>query len=98
MLKLNNKKVQQAVVNVDGGLELLQASGFELVFDDSSPEPQSAASTGNLSGELAHSGSQLSSALPLADAPSLGTPSCEPAGRGQGQASTAVAEVGSHTL
>ncbi len=42
-LKLNNKKVQQAVVNVDGGLELLQASGFELVFDESSPEPQAAA-------------------------------------------------------
>ena len=40
-LKLNNKKVQQAVVNVDGALELLQASGFELVFDDSSAEPQS---------------------------------------------------------
>lgn len=44
-LKLNNKKVQQAVVNVDGGLELLQASGFELVFDESSPEPQAATST-----------------------------------------------------
>ncbi|KAL0044388.1 hypothetical protein WJX82_003557 [Trebouxia sp. C0006] len=42
-LKLNNKKVQQCVVNVDGGLELLQASGFELVFDESSPEPQAAA-------------------------------------------------------
>jgi len=28
---------------VDGGLELLQASGFELVFDESSPEPQAAA-------------------------------------------------------
>lgn len=39
-LKLNNKKVQQCVVNVDGGLELLQASGFELVFDESSAEPQ----------------------------------------------------------
>ncbi|KAL0035323.1 hypothetical protein WJX77_000882 [Trebouxia sp. C0004] len=42
-LKLNNKKVQQCVVNVDGSLELLQASGFELVFDESSPEPQAAA-------------------------------------------------------
>ena len=40
---MNNKKVQQCVVNVDGGLELLQASGFELVFDESSPEPQAAA-------------------------------------------------------
>lgn len=42
-LRLNNKKVQQAVVDVDGSLELLQASGFELVFDESSPEPQAAA-------------------------------------------------------
>lgn len=28
---------------MDGSLELLQASGFELVFDESSPEPQAAA-------------------------------------------------------
>ena len=41
-LKLNNKKVQQAVVNVDGALELLQASGFELVFEEASPEPETA--------------------------------------------------------
>ncbi len=40
---MNNKKVQQCIVNVDGGLELLQASGFELIFDESSPEPQAAA-------------------------------------------------------
>ena len=66
-LKLNNKKVQQAVVNVDGGLELLQASGFELVFDESSPEPQAAAaavpamssqSQGSDAEGLAQSGSQ----------------------------------------
>lgn len=42
-LRLNNKRVQQAVVDVDGSLELLQASGFELVFDESSPEPQASA-------------------------------------------------------
>ena len=35
--------MQQCVVNVDGSLELLQASGFELVFDESSPEPWAAA-------------------------------------------------------
>lgn len=31
------------MVDVDGSLELLQASGFELVFDESSPEPQASA-------------------------------------------------------
>ena len=39
-LKMNNKKVQDTVVNVDGALELLQACGFELVFEDGTPEPQ----------------------------------------------------------
>lgn len=37
---MNNKKVQDTVVNVDGALELLQACGFELVFEDGTPEPR----------------------------------------------------------
>lgn len=37
---MNNTKVRDTVVNVDGGLELLQACGFELVFEESTPEPQ----------------------------------------------------------
>lgn len=38
---MNNKKVQDTVVNVDGGLELLQACGFALMFEEGTPEPQS---------------------------------------------------------
>lgn len=42
---MNNKKVQDTVVNVDGGLELLQACGFELVFEESTPEPHNQTSS-----------------------------------------------------
>lgn len=33
-LRLSNKKVQEELVNVSGGLEFLQAAGFQLVFDE----------------------------------------------------------------
>ena len=33
-LRLSNKKVQDELVNVSGGLEFLQAVGFQLVFDE----------------------------------------------------------------
>lgn len=33
-LRLSNKKVQNELVNVSGGLEFLQAAGFQLVFDE----------------------------------------------------------------
>jgi UBX domain-containing protein 6 len=33
-LRLSNKKVQDELVNVSGGLEFLQAAGFQLVFDE----------------------------------------------------------------
>ncbi len=33
-LRLGNKKIQEEVVNVSGGIEFLQAAGFQLVFDD----------------------------------------------------------------
>ena len=42
---MNNKKVQDTVVNVDGGLELLQACGFELVLEESTPEIESQTSS-----------------------------------------------------
>lgn len=101
-LRLNNKKVQQAVVDVDGGLELLQASGFELVFDESSPEPQAAAAPsptmstpqqGATDRRLAHSESQSSAGLPFEEASSKGTASAEPP-----QQEAASAEVGSAQL
>ena len=97
--------MQEAVVNVDGGLELLQASGFELVFDESSPEPQAAAalapgmssqSQGSTSAGLAQSGSQSSSGLPFGDAWLKGTSDAEASG--QGQMAPAMAEVSSCTI
>lgn len=54
-LKMNNKKVQDTVVNVDGGLELLQACGFELVFEDGTPESQSQTSPSSQSPDTAPS-------------------------------------------
>ena len=59
-LKMNNKKVQDTVVNVDGGLELLQACGFELVFEKGTPEPQSQTSPPSQSPDTAP-GSQTAS-------------------------------------
>lgn len=91
-LRLNNKKVQQAVVDVDGGLELLQASGFELVFDESSPEPQASAAPkhttdsppqGSTDKRLAQSEkSHLKAELPIEQAPREGTTGSESAGQG----------------
>lgn len=38
-LRLQNAKIQESIVNCDGGIELLQACGFEIVFEQ--PESQS---------------------------------------------------------
>ena len=89
-LRLNNKKVQQAVVDVDGGLELLQASGFELVFDESSPECQASAAPMPTIGTplqnstdkgLACSESQSRADLPIEEASLRGTTSAQSPGQ-----------------
>ena len=33
-LRLQNKKIEENLVNVDGGLEFLQACGFQLLFEE----------------------------------------------------------------
>lgn len=33
-LRLLNKRIQQTVVDVSGGVEFLQAAGFQLVFEE----------------------------------------------------------------
>lgn len=38
-LRLQNAKIQESIVNCDGGIELLQSCGFEIVFEQ--PESQS---------------------------------------------------------
>ena len=96
-LSLNNKKVQQAVVDVDGGLELLQASGFELVFDESSPEPQASAApmptTGTPPQGLACSETQSRADLPIQEASLKGTTSAESAGQGTPTAAVGAAQT-----
>ena len=101
-LRLNNKKVQQAVVDVDGGLELLQASGFELVFDESSPEPQASAAPMPTTGTppqgspdqgLACSEHQSRADLPIEEALLKGTTSAESAGQGTGTAAEDAART-----
>lgn len=100
-LKLNNKKVEQAVVNVDGGLELLQASGFELVFEDSSPEPQAAATpppTGSpppqnsIDSGVSPRESQSSAGWPIGEASSQGTNNTGTSGQNHSGTAT-LAEV-----
>ncbi|KAL3148606.1 hypothetical protein ABBQ38_014034 [Trebouxia sp. C0009 RCD-2024] len=102
-LKLNNKKVEQAVVNVDGGLELLQASGFELVFEDSSPEPQAAATpppTGSpppqnsIDSGVSPRESQSSAGWPIGEASSQGTNNTGTSGQNHSGTAT-LAESGS---
>lgn len=101
-LRLNNKKVQQAVVDVDGGLELLQASGFELVFDESSPEPQASAAPvpiigtppqGTTDEGLACSESQVKANLPLEEASMKGPTSAESAGQATPTAAVDAAQT-----
>lgn len=38
-LRLGNKKIQDEVLNVSGGIDFLQAAGFQLVFDDTDGYP-----------------------------------------------------------
>ena len=49
---------------MDGSLELLQASGFELVFDESSPEPQAAAPSTEAADTAQPSSDSQAGALP----------------------------------
>ena len=53
---------------MDGGLELLQASGFELVFDDSSLEAQPAAAPSSQSPKNSSADSAADAAVPSSDA------------------------------
>lgn len=104
-LKLNNKKVEQAVVNVDGGLELLQASGFELVFEDSSPEPQPAPTTpptgspppqNSIDDGAPPRESQSSAGWPIGEASPEGTNNPGPSGQASSGTAT-LAEVRNNT-
>lgn len=85
------------MVDVDGSLELLQASGFELVFDDSSPGPQASAAMpptvttlpqGSTAEGLPLLGSQSSAGLPSEEASPKGTNKSESPEQGAPPAAT----------
>ncbi|CAK0752440.1 hypothetical protein CVIRNUC_002146 [Coccomyxa viridis] len=49
-LRLANKRIQETVVDVDGGVELLQACGFELVFQEAEADAESSSGQAVLEG------------------------------------------------
>ncbi|EFN57494.1 hypothetical protein CHLNCDRAFT_143046 [Chlorella variabilis] len=59
-VRLTNPRIQSAVVDVGGGLELLLACGFEIVFEEAAP-PAGAAAAGSSGGDAGEAAAEASS-------------------------------------